>query len=217
MAGSNILDTVMYNIYGESTAPASVRTRAAKELYDCLIKVQKGREWWFSRATLALSYSAGVNAVDISSVTPHLDTIGLVYITKDSRKIFLTRIDLDFAEKQTFQSGTPQYFTEDVDKLHINFYPAPEDTGTGTLIYRKIFFPDTVTTIQAAIEAYADTVIDILQPYLEAIVTSRMCTVLDYADKATKYADAALTELDGIIKTNADYNRQGFSFMYNGV
>lgn len=217
MAGSDILDVVMYNIYGESTAPASVRTRAAKELNDCLVKVQKAREWWFSRAVQTFSFSAGISAVDISAITPHLDTIALVYVPSGTVKTFLGRLELDDAEMQTFQSGSPSYFTEDVDRLHLNLYPIPLDSGSVTVIFRKIFFPDIVTTLQEAVEAYSDSVLDILQPYLEAIVTSRVCNAIDYSEKASKYADVALEELEGIIKTNADYNKQGFSFRYNGV
>lgn len=216
MAGSDILDVVMYNIYGESTAPASVRTRAAKELYDCLVKIQKAREWWFSRMNEMVIFSAGGSA-PISTIAPHIETIMKVFLVVDSNNVPLQRIELDYAEQANFQSGSPAYFTEDVNKQYLGLYPIPEANGSLNIVYRKNYFPDIVTTLQEAIEAYSAAPLNILQGYLEAITTARVCTILDYPEKATTFSDIALKELDILIAQNADYNKQGFSFRYNGV
>ena len=216
MAGSDILDVVMYNIYGESAAPASVRTRAAKELYDCLIKIQKAREWWFSRMTEMAGFSAG-GSVPITTITAHLETITKVFLVVDSKNVPLQRIEQDFADQENFQSGPPAYYTEDVNKEHLGLYPIPEANGSINIVYRKNYFPDIVTTLQEAIEAYSAAPLNILQGYLEAITTARVCTILDYPEKATTFSDIALKELDILIAQNADYNKQGFTFQYNGV
>lgn len=223
MLGSEIITNALYNIYGETPAPETVTTRAAKELYDILIKVQRTKKWWFSRAEAVYAVTAGANTID-------LDPLGMSMMEID--ELMCTPLNEYEYELKRFKeedvpdiasSGHPAIYWEDfVDYSSHNLYlyPTPDVDVSCELVYRKMYVP---STGYAGMAAYGSTsaegkyILDILDQYLEALLTSRLCIVLDYAEKAATYAQIALDELENLTRQNWDYNRQGFQFIYKGI
>jgi hypothetical protein len=207
-----IISQAMYNLYGDSTPPATVTTRAQMLLYSLLEDIQRKHDFWFGDQSLSFNTTAAKSSYTMNGdiIALATDNLKVGYI----KGLFYNGAPLLRCDEPTFDkmsltavSSIPGYFLEkywgDAVTDHvINLYPTPNAVYAMKMYYKRVYVPADWTT------TYTSMALDELYEYLVNILTSEIAAMTEYASVYSLYAAKAAEALNAVICRNYDWYRQ---------
>jgi len=215
MAKSRSITTIqnraLYNLYGDSTPEASASAAAAPKLFDILERVQRKHDFFWQRQKKTFNtVAATADYAFTGTILPATDeqSIGRIYditLVANSVRRDLERISRYDYDGFPAASGIPTSFMETyLDTLaadqKLYLYPTPDAVYAVTIYYKKIYIPLVWTD-----NAYTSVMLDELEEYLVAKLTSELAMIVGNDDAFNRYAMIADEYLyNGVLSKNHD-------------